>query len=158
MIFDNIDVTDTTNNQNAIAKEIRSAFTAFANDCPEVFWIGNFSITYNRVTVNGHRNIVTTTVTTSKDANAGETSAETLAIINELEDTLDEYSDLVNENSGNFRFNSDYDKAMLLYTTMTPTITYNADLPAGLKDTVHGALVNHSCACAGYARGFQLLY
>ncbi|MCD7836653.1 MAG: hypothetical protein LUG83_08410 [Lachnospiraceae bacterium] len=119
--------------------ELKTAFEAFFNDHPEIFWIQTgYSCKY------------------TQDGQCVEIILKYYPIVNNLEAAENDFeAQAQNIINGASELETDYDKEKYVHDALITKVDYDAS--ADMNQSAYSALVNGSSVCAGYARAFQYI-
>jgi hypothetical protein len=117
--------------------ELKTAFEAFFNDHPEIFWIQTgYSCKH------------------TQNGKCVEVTLKYYPIVNKLDSAKTEFEQQAqNIISGASAYGSDYDKEKYVHDALIQKVEYDEN--ASMNQSAYSALVNGKTVCAGYARAFQ---
>lgn len=125
--------------ENVNTTELKTAFEAFFNDHPEIFWIQTgYSCKH------------------TQDGQCIEVTLKFYPIVNDLDAAETEFeTQAQNIVNGASAFGTDYEKEKYVHDALITKVEYDAS--AEMSQSAYSALVNGKTVCAGYARAFQYI-
>jgi len=125
--------------ENVNTTELKTAFEAFFNDHPEIFWVQTgYSCKH------------------TQDGQCIEVTLKYYPITNKLETAQNEFeTQAQNIINGASACGTDYEKEKYVHDALIKKVEYDAS--AQMSQSAYSALVNGKSVCAGYARAFQYI-